>query len=420
LIGVGIKLFGFEAFGWRIVPLIAGIATIALLYVLARRLMNSTLAASVTAGLLALDLLHFVESRTSMLDIFLPLFGVAAALFCVLDRDDQRSAGFLRPWRLAAGAAAGAAIATKWSGVLVLILVFVLTAIWSGKPSEDVASKPDIGPRVASIALSFVVLPALVYLLSYAGRFDGTLLAVPWSEGSWLRAFFDHHRYMFDYHRDLTQTHSYQSPPYSWLLLKRPVAHFFDTDPNGDYREIIATGNPFVWWPSIAALAYVLYDWVTAPERRRASGLIVAGFGLTYLPWLGMAFSQRSATFLFYLLPTVPFMCLALGYVAWRISHFWEGRAAIIVFSIVAVASFAFYRPLLIGDPLPYAEWRQRLCLAGEDSDRCLFAHPKACEKPKGKVEEVEATVTESGSVSVTTSESNSNASLPPKGWCWI
>jgi dolichyl-phosphate-mannose-protein mannosyltransferase len=418
LIGVGIELFGFEPLGWRIVVLIAGTATIALLYVLARRLMNSTLAASVASTLLALDLLHFVQSRTSMLDAFLPLFGVAATLFIVMDRDDHRSASFLRPWRLAAGAAAGAAVATKWSGVPILVMVIVLAATWSRHRRDEIATAPDLGPRIASLLVSFVALPALIYLLSYAGRLEGTLLALPWTEGSWFRTLFDHHHYMFDYHRNLEQTHSYQSPPYTWLLLKRPVAYFFETATNGDYREIMATGNPFVWWPSIAALVYVAVDRVTAPERGRASGVILAGFGFTYLPWLLIGLSPRSAVFVFYLLPTLPFLCLALAYVAWRATDFWEGRVALALFATVAVASFLFYRPLLVGDPLAYEEWRRRLCLAGEG--RCLFAHPEACEKPDEKVDTISETVTTGDTVSVTSSETDSKASLPPKGWCWI
>lgn len=421
LIASGIEVFGFEPLGWRIVVLIAGTATIPLLYILARRLLRSTLAASMAAGLLALDLLHFVQSRTAMLDIFLPLFGVAAILFMVMDRDDHRSASFLRPWRLAAGAAAGAAVATKWSGVLILIMVVVLAVIWSGHRRDEIPTAPDLGPRIASLAVSFVALPALIYLASYAGRLDGTLLALPWAEGSWFRALFDHHLYMFDFHRKLDATHSYQSPPYTWLLLKRPVAYFFETTENGDYREILATGNPFVWWPSLAAIAYAVYDWFTAPHRRPASGVILAGFGFTYLPWLGLTtFSPRSAVFLFYLLPAIPFMCLAVAYVSRRVAGFWEGRVAIAVFAAVAVASFIFYRPLLVGDPLEYADWRQRLCLAAEGSNRCLFAHPEACEKPDGKVEGTRTSVTTEDTGSGTTAGTDSGESVPPKGWCWI
>ncbi|HEV2071026.1 MAG TPA: glycosyltransferase family 39 protein, partial [Acidimicrobiales bacterium] len=85
-IGFGVELLGFGRGGWRVASLAAGTLTVALLYLLARKVVGSTLAASVAAGLLAVDFLHFVHSRLAMLDVFLALFAVAAFLFVSLDR----------------------------------------------------------------------------------------------------------------------------------------------------------------------------------------------------------------------------------------------------------------------------------------------------------------------------------------------
>ena len=90
LIALGIRIFGYDSLGWRIASVVAGTITIALLYLLARKLLKSTLAASLAAGLLAVDWLHFVQSRVAMLDIFIPMFAVAAFLFLVYDRDYLR------------------------------------------------------------------------------------------------------------------------------------------------------------------------------------------------------------------------------------------------------------------------------------------------------------------------------------------
>ncbi len=131
--------------GWRVASAIAGTLTILLLYLLARKILRSTLGASLASGLFAVDLLAFVQSRVSMLDVFVPLFGVATFLFLAYDRDrlaaDSRHARW-RPWRLAAGIAAGAASATKWSGVLFLIAAIVITVVWEtaggGEPAVAV------------------------------------------------------------------------------------------------------------------------------------------------------------------------------------------------------------------------------------------------------------------------------------------
>jgi hypothetical protein len=68
IIALGIRLFGPGPFGSRIGPAIAGTLTVLLVYVLARHLLRSAFGATIAAGLLAIDFLHFVESRTALLD----------------------------------------------------------------------------------------------------------------------------------------------------------------------------------------------------------------------------------------------------------------------------------------------------------------------------------------------------------------
>ena len=65
-------------------------------------------------------------SRVAMLDVFVTLFGVAAVYFLIVDRDTRRDRPrdrplIVRPWLAAAGVMAGAAVAAKWSGILVLV-----------------------------------------------------------------------------------------------------------------------------------------------------------------------------------------------------------------------------------------------------------------------------------------------------------
>jgi dolichyl-phosphate-mannose-protein mannosyltransferase len=431
LIGIGIQLFGYNSFGWRIVCAIAGTLTIALLYVLARKLLGSTLGAGFCTALFAFDFLQFVQSRTSMLDVFVPLFGVAATLFIVYDRDRllrdlsfgedvdghedrlraKQTRIFDRPWRIAAGACAGAATACKWSGGFVLIAVIVLSVAWEvgarraeGPPHPFLRMLNEEG---ASIILWLGVLPIAVYMLTYVGRLDGSLLAWPWTQGSWLRAWWDRQLYMEAFHHNLTAQHSYESPAWSWLLLKRPVSYYFTTTAGGKYDEIFASGNPFVWWATIPALIYVAIAWVRSRNFANPEGLILTGFVLTYAPWL-LPQLGRPAIFLFYLLPTLPFMYLALGYVAVRIGHSWEARTARALFVFGTVGLFAFYYPLLAAVAIPQPNWNSRIS---------VFDH---CDKPRGHVTTSTVTSTVNGTETSSETTSNSNANLPPNGWCWI
>ena len=77
-----------------------------------------------------------------------------------------------------------------------------------------------------------------------------------------------------------------------------------------------------------------------------------------YLPLL-VVNRARSATFLYYMLPSVPFMCLAMAAVASsRTARRW--RWLTIAFSAAAVALFAFFYPVLTGAPLSERALRAR------------------------------------------------------------
>ncbi|HWL64522.1 MAG TPA: phospholipid carrier-dependent glycosyltransferase [Actinomycetota bacterium] len=440
LIAIGIRLFGYDSFGWRVSAAVAGTIGVLLVYLLARKLLRSTAGASIAAGLVALDFLHFVQSRISMLDIFAVTFGTAAVLFVVYDRDrliaklrargpdaevDAEAAadeeedtepnapvvedhGLLdRPWRIAAGAAGGAAAACKWNGGFYLLLVIVLTVTWeiSARRREGKGwgggARGFFSQELASTLLWLVLLPMLVYALSYVGRLE-------WTDSTWYRALWDRHKYMMDFHTGLASHHSYESPAWSWILLKRPVSFFFETDSQGRYKEIFAAGNPFVWWPAILALVYIAFRWLRSRDLTSPEGVIFGGFVATYLLWLPLSITGRSATFIFYLLPAIPFICLALGYIATRIGDTWEAKAAISLFWVGTVGLFIFYYPLLAQTALPKPDWDRRIWIF----DDCDPAEPVRTR--------VTVTETEDGApvTRATTTESNEN--LPPPGWCWI
>jgi dolichyl-phosphate-mannose--protein O-mannosyl transferase len=357
LIALGIRTFGYEPLGWRIAALVAGIATIALVYLLARWTIGSTLGAALAAGLFAIDPLHFVHSRIAMLDVFVTAFVVAAFVCLALDHRHQHaehgsrgwSAFADRRWLLAAGALGGAAAATKWVGFLAVagVLGFALASAWSGATGERARDRALSALRRewAVVLVATVVLPLAVYTASFIGAVDGDVLAPPWQTGSWARNFLAAQKEMLAFHLHIRDVSPYTSPAWSWPLIRRPVVYYAHSS-GTTYREILAIGNPIVWWASILALVALA---IRASSRRGRNGAglpIVAGFGLLYFPWLVVS-TERSFTFLFYLLPAVPFMCLAIAAVADRWAGSSRGRAAITAFCLAAVASFVFFHPVL-------------------------------------------------------------------------
>ena len=74
IIASGIKLFGDNSFGWRFSTALLGTISILFIYLIAKHLFNSEKWALLSAGLVSLDGLHLVMSRTALLDIFLSFF----------------------------------------------------------------------------------------------------------------------------------------------------------------------------------------------------------------------------------------------------------------------------------------------------------------------------------------------------------
>ncbi|MFN2418709.1 MAG: phospholipid carrier-dependent glycosyltransferase [Candidatus Limnocylindria bacterium] len=416
LIGTGIAVFGYAPFGWRVAVALAGTLSVALLYILARRLLRgviggrgATIGAIAASGLLATDFLHLVHSRVAMLDAFIALFVIGAVTFVVLDRDRLRERSGTswwwrstlgRPWLLLAGVCLGAATATKWSGAYVAPAVIGLVVAW--EIGEQWRRDRDGGPWAAfrtafrHEALSTIVLlglvPIGVYVASYTGRMPGSIVAPPWELGSVWRGIWDHQQAMLDFHTTLGGDHPYQSSPWSWPLLRRPVAYWF-SDEGGAYREILALGNPLLWWPGLLALVAVGVTWWRSHwGLGRPEPVVLASAGATYLPWLLLS-GDRSQTFLWYFLPTVPFLALGIGVLA---AHAWatlSGRIAASVYAMLIVSSFAFYLPLLTALPLEPDGWRTRM----------LFTD---CERPDAPAPSLPDDSTSQGS--------------PPDGWCWI
>jgi dolichyl-phosphate-mannose--protein O-mannosyl transferase len=374
-------------FGFRVMSAIFGTLSVTLLAILAFRLFGSVLWAGVSGLLLATENLNFVQSRVAMLDIFVTTFVVAGFLFLVLDRQwvdrrtpeppvladpanpqegdllhlppDRAPAPILRPWRIAAGLAFGAAAATKWSGIPALLGAVLLTVVWEVVRRERLRlpspTWETIRDEAFGIFLFLLVVPLAVYVASFA-RF--------WADnGADLGAFLSLQKGMATYSIHLRATHPYASRAWSWPLLKRPVDYYYAGNAvRNTSAEILAVGSPLVFWGSLITIPYALVAAVRRADWR--AGLIFVAFVVLYVPWL---FAARTL-FLFYMAPMTPFMVLALVYLLRDLSEVrlgLEGTRALApvaaLLILVAVVSFAYFFPILTGRTISYGAWHARM-----------------------------------------------------------
>src|SRR4051794_23665050 len=256
LIAAGEAVFGLNSFGWRFASALAGSLAILVMCRIARRLTRSTLLGCVAGLLMSLDGLEFVLSRSGILDIFL-MFFVLAAFGCILiDRDAgraqladgvaRRQGGQLGPWfgirrwRVAAGICLGLAVATKWNAAWYILGFAALITAWDigARRTAGLTSFVRGGLREARwLPVTFIVIPLGVYLASWSGWFatsTGYYRDYAQNHGvhtpviSALYSLFQYHMQAIGFGVGLKTPHPYQSQPWDWLLVTRPVAFFYE------------------------------------------------------------------------------------------------------------------------------------------------------------------------------------------------
>ncbi|AWT43782.1 MULTISPECIES: dolichyl-phosphate-mannose--protein mannosyltransferase [Streptomyces] len=422
VIGLGELMFGFDPFGWRFMTALLGTLSVLMLCRIGRRLFRSTFLGCLAGALMAVDGLHFVMSRTSLLDGVLMFFVLAAFGCLVVDRDRarERLAAALpadedgrvrpdahvadtlslgrRPWRWLAGLMLGLAIGTKWNGLYVLVAFCVMTVLW------DVAARRVAGARHPytavirhDLGLAFVatVPVALVtYLASWTGWIlsptdgtggyyrnwaatDGKHSSWSWLFPDWWRSLWHYEHEVYEFHLNLHSPHTYQSNPWSWIVLGRPVSYFYESPAPGTdgcpadagdkcAREVLALGTPLLWWAACFAIAYVLWRWFFRRDWR--AGAIACGIAAGYLPWF---LYQERTIFLFYAVVFVPFLCLAVAMLIGALigppgssdTRRVAGATGAGVLVLLIAWNFIYFWPLYTGTAIPIDDWRSRMWL---------------------------------------------------------
>jgi len=391
MIALGELAFGVDPFGWRAGAAITGTATVILLALIVQLLFGSPIWTFVGGLLLAVESLHFVHSRIALLDGFVAFWVVLGFLFLLLDRrwierrtpepprheeEDEISrrssrlpAPLWRPWRFAAGVALGAGFATKWSALPAAAGVVILALTWEvvrrkrfgvARPIRDAIPAEGFG-----IVLSFMVVPAAVYLVSYTGWFIHFGLDL----GKWAKEQGD----IAKFHAELKTVneagepiHPYLSEAWEWILLRRPIAYYTDFSVEGMRKVIYGNGNPAIFWGAVLAIPYAAVAWFRKRDWR--AGFVFVSVASLYLPW----FLVPRPQFLFYATPISAFFVLACVYALRDLSEVRiEGaRERPFVplaagYVALAVGLFAFFWPVLTAGPLTDAAWKIRQWFPG-------------------------------------------------------
>lgn len=422
VIGLGELMFGFDPFGWRFMTALLGTLSVLMLCRIGRRIFRSTFLGCLAGALMAVDGLHFVMSRTALLDGVLMFFVLAAFGALVIDRDKAReklaaalpadadgrvrpdvhtaetlSLGW-RPWRWTAGLMLGLAIGTKWNGLYFLVAFGLLTVVW------DVGSRKVAGARHPYTAvlkhdlgfafLATVPVAIVTYIVSWTGWIlsptdgsggyyrnwaatDGKNSDWSWLFPDWWRSLWHYESQVYEFHVGLSSPHTYQSNPWSWIVTGRPVSYFYESPAAGKdgcpvdasekcAREVLAIGTPLLWWVAAFAVLYVLWRWFFRRDWR--AGAIACGIAAGYLPWF---MYQERTIFFFYAVVFLPFLCLAVAMLLGAIvgppksseTRRVAGATGAGVLVLLIAWNFIYFWPLFTGTAIPIDSWRSRMWL---------------------------------------------------------
>ena len=380
IMSLGIRLFGMNPFGWRIMGTLFGALMLPLMYLLGKRLFKDSFWAFFCTFLLMFDFMHFTQTRLATIDSYTAVF-VMGTYFFMLDYYDSWAfeRGFSKSLvpLLFSGIFLGLGGATKWIGFYAAFGLAVLffasrireyieykrrvgQAVEHGEISPDSRSKmlrKYVGKYFILTCLCcvvfFIIIPAGIYVLSFIpiqNRNDDLTL---------IEEVIKSVKNMYEYHKGVVEPHPYSSHWYEWPLILRPIFYYSGALlPEGMGSSIASFGNPLVWWTGFVAFFVTL--WLILSRRIRnhlgamESGnawFPVVGYLSLYFPWV---VAPRKLTFIYHYFSCVPFLILMIALVLRYLEHVGlvRRRVAYILMGLVMIL-FIVYYPVLSGLEVP-------------------------------------------------------------------
>lgn len=400
MIAIGEAALGMNPTGWRISAAVVGIVMVVLVHRIALRLFANPWTAAMAGLFMAIDGIAIVLSRTALLDQFLT-FWLLVALYCLIrDREYYRRTLQLvayeqpvelmrsaRPWRVAAILCMTTAFATKWSALWFAFGFGLLALLWD---QLERRAHPDVDTQAWLKDLGWLGIAIVLGFSGYAVSWLGWFLSDnaydrQWSDSA-ITSWIQYHQSALNFHTGLTSEHPYAAPAFGWPLQLRPTSFWYESYANGQQGcdvdkcagEVLALGNPFLWWLSSAALVITVILLVLRKAPRlnaEALGAPLAGIAAGWLPWL--FFSERP-TFTFYAIVFAPYMFMVLAHALTTVSMrtaVSDGEEfsvtvedvhpqrmyAVLAVVVVIVGVSVFFYPLWVGTVIPFDAWQLRM-----------------------------------------------------------
>jgi dolichyl-phosphate-mannose--protein O-mannosyl transferase len=292
----------------------------------------------------------------------------------------------------AEGFALGAAVGGEWPGVVWLagtpVLLLVVASTERNRRRRERRLNPvaeAVRQEGFTMLVAMVLLPLVVYVGSYSGKIDPKTypqyhpgLGFSFSPSALVDlwhlqgqiAHFHEHLYAYDASKPDHKAHPYQSRPWTWAYLGRPVSYYYETthtdSPQERRSEILGVGNPAIFWAGYLVVPWLL--WTMWKRRSWVVTFILVALLSQYLFWFIPKVSLEKVQFLFYATPIVPFLILGIVYVLRDLSRIRIQDSTsrpfmpvVVGYVVTAVAVFWWLWPVLSAFPLSKGAWQARV-----------------------------------------------------------
>ena len=270
---------------------------------------------------MALDTMHFAQTRIATVDVFIVFFVLWMFFFMTdhlrtdLLHDSMKKV--LVPLG-ACGISFGLGVASKWTGLYagagLAVLFFanlIRTGIQAGKEEERLFWRRTWKILLFCVVF-FIVIPCAIYFLSYLPfyRYESARHPeLPYGLKEAFQTILQQQESMFGYHSGLTATHMCQSAWYEWPFAERSVWFYFGS--SGDLVSSISSfGSPAVWWISAVGALCLMVEAIFGrlkkdPDHRKKAALVLlVAAAANLFPWMLVS----RCTFQYHFFPTLPFM----------------------------------------------------------------------------------------------------------------
>ena len=313
IISIPMHFLGTTPFAYRLGGNIAGILMILIMYLITKELFKKEIYALFSASIIALDGMHFVQTRMGTADSYLVLFCLISFLFFIkyinIPNDEKIKKKI--PPLIISGIFWGMAMATKWTATYIGLGMGIIYLV-----KFILGKKLDIKLLAYSV-LAFIIIPILIYVLSYIpiinnpnhevsytyqyqnetdnlSYFDDSSIYSKTTQNDKTtvvykvkitdpKSFIEYQKIMYTYHSKLKDSHTYSSKWYEWPIIKRPLWYYIGRFDDNKIGTIACMGNPAIWYIGIiTTIATLIYGII---KKEKESLIIIAMILSTWLPY---------------------------------------------------------------------------------------------------------------------------------------